>query len=552
MAPTDKCLYHLSLDYLSFNRIDREQMVKTILRGYGTVGNDHPIAEANRYHASALEQRQFDPDRAKFHLKKAGAGDIAFDLSAAEASFVGAVDAAVLYKESAAKAGITINVVREPNDGYWSNVWMKKPWCAVFWGGRPTEDMMFSTAYAADADWNDTFWKNPRFNELLVAARAELDENRRREMYVEMQSLVRDDGGVVVPMFAADLSAASDKIGHGKLGVNWELDGFRCACAGGLSKMSPLVALTLKRLGLGALTLLVISVLIFVGIELLPGDLAEEILGQNATPETVAAFRRELKLDLPPHVRYLAWLGDLSRGNLLNSWANGRPIVDLIGWRFANTLFLAAATAVVAIPVSILLGILAALHRNSLFDRFISMATLSTISFPEFCVAYILIALLSVQLIIFPSVSNINDQMSLWEKMYAIMLPCLTLTMVVVAHMMRQTRAAIINILSSPFIEMAHLKGLKRVHGGAARVSQCAVSGDQRGGAQSGLPGGRRGDRRGGLRLSGGALRGREAAHLHRPGPGRQSRSDHLRRGDLGPGPSGGRGNPEVAATPSK
>lgn len=226
--------------------------------------------------------------------------------------------------------------------------------------------------------------------------------------------------------------------------------------------MSPLVALTLKRLGLGALTLLVISVLIFVGIELLPGDLAEEILGQNATPETVAAFRKELKLDLPPHVRYLAWLGDLSRGNLGNSLANGRPIVDLIGWRFANTLFLAAATAVVAIPVSILLGILAALYRNSLFDRFISMATLSTISFPEFFVAYILIALLSVQLIIFPSVSNINEQMSFWEKMYAIMLPCLTLTMVVVAHMMRQTRAAIINILSSPFIEMAHLKGLKR------------------------------------------------------------------------------------------
>ncbi|MEJ2164219.1 MAG: hypothetical protein P8X90_01740 [Desulfobacterales bacterium] len=139
------------------------------------------------------------------------------------------MDAAVIYKESAAKAGININVVREPNDGYWSNVWLKKPWCAVFWGGRPTEDMMFSTAYAADAAWNDTYWKNPRFNELLVAARAELDEKKRRQMYVEMQALVRDDGGVVVPMFAADLSATTDKIGHGKLGVNWELDGFRCA-----------------------------------------------------------------------------------------------------------------------------------------------------------------------------------------------------------------------------------------------------------------------------------------------------------------------------------
>jgi peptide/nickel transport system substrate-binding protein len=224
-APYDNNDVRLALKFA----IDREQMVKTILRGYGVVGNDHPISAANRYHASKLPQRQYDPDKAKFHLKKAGVGDIAFDLSAAEAAYGGAVDAAVLYRESAAKAGININVVREPNDGYWSNVWLKKPWCAVFWGGRPTEDMMFSTAYAANADWNDTYWKNPRFNELLVAARAELDEKKRRQMYVEMQSLVRDDGGVVVPMFAADLSAASDKIGHGKLAVNWELDGFRCA-----------------------------------------------------------------------------------------------------------------------------------------------------------------------------------------------------------------------------------------------------------------------------------------------------------------------------------
>jgi len=224
-APYDNNDVRLALKYA----VNREQMVKTILRGYGTVGNDHPISAANRYHADELAQRHYDPDKAKFHLKKAGVGNISFDLSAAEAAFVGAVDAAVIYKESAAKAGITINVVREPNDGYWSNVWLKKPWCAVFWGGRSTEDMMFSTAYAADAAWNDTYWKNPRFNELLVAARAQLDEKKRRQMYAEMQALVRDDGGVVVPMFAADLSAATDKIGHGKLGVNWELDGFRCA-----------------------------------------------------------------------------------------------------------------------------------------------------------------------------------------------------------------------------------------------------------------------------------------------------------------------------------
>lgn len=227
--------------------------------------------------------------------------------------------------------------------------------------------------------------------------------------------------------------------------------------------MHTLLGMVLRRIGLGVLTLIVISVLIFVGVEALPGDLAEAVLGQNALPETVAAFRKELKLDLPPHVRYFSWLGDFMRGDFGNSLANGRPIADLLGWRFSNTIFLAAAAATIAVPIAIVLGILAALYRNSLFDRFISMATLSTISFPEFFVAYILIALLSVQLVIFPSISNINAQMSFIEKLWAIVLPCLTLTMVVVAHMMRQTRAAIINILSSPFIEMAHLKGLKRL-----------------------------------------------------------------------------------------
>jgi len=227
--------------------------------------------------------------------------------------------------------------------------------------------------------------------------------------------------------------------------------------------MSGLSGLVIKRIAMGFLTMFVISVLIFVGVEALPGDLATAILGQEATPETVAQFRKELKLDEPPVKRYFLWLGAFMRGDLGNSLANKRPVADLIGWRFKNTMFLAASAAVVAVPVAIILGILAALYRNSLFDRFISMATLSTISFPEFFVAYILIALLSVQVIIFPSISNINDSMSFGQKIFAIILPSLTLTMVVVAHMMRQTRAAIINILASPFIEMARLKGIKRL-----------------------------------------------------------------------------------------
>ncbi len=227
--------------------------------------------------------------------------------------------------------------------------------------------------------------------------------------------------------------------------------------------MKGIVSLVVKRLALGLVTIIVISLLIFVGVEALPGDLAEAILGQEATPETVAAFRKELKLDLPPHVRYFAWLGGFMKGDLGNSLANGRPIADLIGWRFANTMFLASVAAVISVPIAVILGILAALYRNTLFDKIISTITLSTISFPEFFVAYILIALFSVQIVLFPSISNINDQMPFWEKIYAIILPCLTLALVVIAHMMRQTRAAIINILASPFIEMARLKGLKNM-----------------------------------------------------------------------------------------
>lgn len=226
--------------------------------------------------------------------------------------------------------------------------------------------------------------------------------------------------------------------------------------------MKNMVILAAKRLGWGLATMVVISLLIFVGVEALPGDVAEAILGMDATPETVAAFRKELKLDLPPHERYVTWLGSFLQGDMGNSLANGRPVIDQIGWRFANTIFLAAVSAVISVPLAILLGILAALYRNSPLDRAISGITLSAISFPEFFIAYILIALFAVQIPILPSISNINNDMAFWDKIYAIVLPCLTLTFVVMAHMMRQTRAAIINIMASPFIEMARLKGINR------------------------------------------------------------------------------------------
>ncbi len=208
--------------------VDRQELVDKILFGYGEVGNDHPIGRSQRYHAADLEQNSYDPDKAKYYLKQAGLDSLDVSLSAADAAFGGAVDAAVLYSARAKAGGINIKVVREPNDGYWSDVWMKKPWSAVYWGGRPTEDWMFATAYAKGAAWNDTFWEHDRFNELLLAARSELDETKRAAMYHEMQDILRTQGGVVIPMFASYVMAHTDKVQHPeKVGANWTLDGFR-------------------------------------------------------------------------------------------------------------------------------------------------------------------------------------------------------------------------------------------------------------------------------------------------------------------------------------
>ncbi len=224
VAPFNDNNVRLALKYA----IDRQELVDKVLNGYGSIGNDHPIGTSNRYHAAELEQHSYDPDKAKHYLKQAGLDSLDVSLSAADAAFGGAVDAAVLYSEKAAAAGININVVREPNDGYWSNVWMKKPWSAVYWGGRPTEDWMFSTAYASGAAWNDSFWEHERFNVLLKQARSELDEAKRRAMYVEMQDIVSNEGGVVIPMFASYVMAHSDKIAHpDQVAANWTMDGFR-------------------------------------------------------------------------------------------------------------------------------------------------------------------------------------------------------------------------------------------------------------------------------------------------------------------------------------
>ena len=222
-APYDNVDVRLALKYA----IDREEILEKLLYGHGYIGNDNPIGKSYANYAE-LEQRSYDPDKAKFHLEKAGISKLEATIHAADAAFAGAVDAALLYSEQAKKAGIDLKVVRTPNDGYWSDVNRVEPWTATFWNPRPTEDMMFSTGFSDDAVWNECNWKNPRFNELLRQARVELDEAKRKEMYVEMQQLCTDDNGSIIPVFANYVFATSDKIAHGTMATSWDLDGARC------------------------------------------------------------------------------------------------------------------------------------------------------------------------------------------------------------------------------------------------------------------------------------------------------------------------------------
>ena len=207
--------------------IGRTELLEKILLGHGALGNDHPIAPTNRFHAADLEQRTYDPDKARYFLKKAGHTRLELTLSAADAAGTGSVDMAVLFREHAAAVGIDIDLVREPDDGYWTNVWLKKPFILSYWNGRPTEDLMFSTVYAGGAEWNESHWRNDRFDALLSAARTELNEDLRREMYREMQILCRDDGGTIVPMFLNYIDARNDRVAHGPVASDRFLDGWK-------------------------------------------------------------------------------------------------------------------------------------------------------------------------------------------------------------------------------------------------------------------------------------------------------------------------------------
>ncbi len=223
-APFDDNNIRLAVKYA----VNRQEIVDKILFGYGEVGNDHPIGSGQRYFNKDLPQREYDPDKARYHLKQAGLDSLAIEINASEAAFAGAVDAAILIQNSAKGAGIELKVNRTPNDGFWADHWIQSPFITSYWSGRPVEDQMFSTAYQSGVSWNETRQSHERFDKLLVDARAELNEDTRRAMYYEMQEIVHNEGGALIPMFASYVFAVADNVGMPEqIATNWDLDGER-------------------------------------------------------------------------------------------------------------------------------------------------------------------------------------------------------------------------------------------------------------------------------------------------------------------------------------
>jgi peptide/nickel transport system permease protein len=223
---------------------------------------------------------------------------------------------------------------------------------------------------------------------------------------------------------------------------------------------SGLLRLIGQRLALGVVLIVAVSIAIFAGTEMLPGDVAQVILGQSATPEAVANLRHEMGLDRPAHVRYLDWAGAALRGEWGTSLASGQDVAQMLSKRLANTLMLAAAAAAVAVPLSLILGLIAVRFREGWVDRALSISTVTAVSLPEFFVGYVLILLFAVTWPVFPANSIVYTGMPAVERLTGMVLPAATLTVVSLAQMMRMTRAAILNVMSSAYVEMAELKGL--------------------------------------------------------------------------------------------
>ncbi len=220
--------------------------------------------------------------------------------------------------------------------------------------------------------------------------------------------------------------------------------------------------MVINRILIGIVTLFVVSILVFVGTSILPGDVAEIVLGQAATPESLAAYRAERGLDQPLYIQFISWLQGMATGDLGISKAGGATISSLIDGRLGNTMYLAAIVAVISVPLSIALGLLAAMYPGTWIDRVLTFGTLSLISVPEFFIATFMVLILAVNLHWLPAISRISPDATFLEEMRGLAMPLITLIIVVSAQMIRMTRAGILNVMNSPYIEMAILKGVPR------------------------------------------------------------------------------------------
>lgn len=211
--------------------INREELVSKVFAGFGYVGNDHPIGRTQQFYNTDLPQRTYDPEKAKWHLKQAGLTSIDVELNASDGAFTGSNDAAALMKESAKAAGINITPKRVPGDGYWSEVWTKVPFCFCYWNGRPTVDWMFSLGYVGEDSWNDTNFRSAQLDELIVNARTEKDQDKRRQMYFDAQEIVHNDGGTAIFAFGTHIHGVSDKLVRvdDNMGGSYSLDDYRFA-----------------------------------------------------------------------------------------------------------------------------------------------------------------------------------------------------------------------------------------------------------------------------------------------------------------------------------
>ncbi|MEQ9490535.1 MAG: ABC transporter substrate-binding protein, partial [Alphaproteobacteria bacterium] len=210
-APFNNVDFRLAMKYA----VDREELRDKVFQGHASLANDHPVAPFDRFYNPDIPQRGYDIDKAKYHLKKSGHEGVNVQIHASDAAFAGSVDAGVLYSESAKKAGINLEVVKEPIDGYWSNVWTKVPFCYCYWGARPTPDLILSLGYICGATWGDTNWCHEKFTSLVAAARVELDTAKRKAIYADVQQILHDEGSTIVPVFQNLVHGISDKVDTG-------------------------------------------------------------------------------------------------------------------------------------------------------------------------------------------------------------------------------------------------------------------------------------------------------------------------------------------------